>query len=75
IMTASGAGVSHWMGFFYEGQPRNICSKCKVIDHDSSLCSDRRNNRIEAESQLRDFGQALNIPQHWHQSREEIQLL
>ncbi|KAI3859688.1 hypothetical protein MKX03_031202, partial [Papaver bracteatum] len=52
-----------------EGQPRNICSKCWVIDHDSNLCSDRRKNRIEAESQLRDFlvdfGQALNIPQQW----------
>lgn len=74
IMTASGAGASHWIGFFCEGQPRNICSKCRVIDHDPNLCSDRQKNRIEAESQLRDFGQALIIPQQWCQPNEEIQL-
>ncbi|XP_026398078.1 uncharacterized protein LOC113293767 [Papaver somniferum] len=45
-----------------------------VIDHDSNLCSDRRNKRIEAGGHLRDFGQALHIPQEWRQPIEEIQL-
>ncbi|KAI3985824.1 hypothetical protein MKX01_026610, partial [Papaver californicum] len=74
ILTASGAGVSHWIGFFYEGQPRNICSECMAIDHDSTLCSERRDNRIAAEGQLGDFGQALHFPQQWRQLRDEIQL-
>ncbi|KAI3967740.1 hypothetical protein MKW92_004669, partial [Papaver armeniacum] len=74
IHTASGAGVAHWIGFFYEGQPRNICPECMVIDHDLNLCSDRRNNRIEAEGHLRDFGQALHIPQEWRQPKDVIQL-
>lgn len=45
-----------------------------VIDHDSNLCSDRRNNRIEAEGHLRDFDRALQLQQEWRQPRDEIQL-
>lgn len=75
IDVASGAGVPHWIGFFYEGQPRNICSDCLVISHDSSLCSTRRNNRLAAEGELRNFGQALHFASEWRQPRDEIQVL
>lgn len=75
IHVASGAGVPHWIGFFYEGQPRNICSDCLVISHDSSLCSTRRNNRLAAEGELRNFGQALHFASEWRQPRDEIQVL
>lgn len=61
IDVASGAGVPHWIGVFYEGQPRNIFPDYIVVDHDSSLCSTRRNNRLAAEGEVRNFGQVMQL--------------
>lgn len=59
IHAANFAGVTRWVGFHFEKQPYKLRDKCKVPDHNTRLCGDRKTQKINMERTVRNFGPAL----------------
>ncbi|XP_026417395.1 uncharacterized protein LOC113312877 [Papaver somniferum] len=56
ITTTNAAGVTRWIGFFYEKQPYCLRPECKVPNHEEIDCANMTHTRHEMEEIVRGFG-------------------
>ncbi|XP_026383705.1 uncharacterized protein LOC113279220 [Papaver somniferum] len=86
VVEPDGVFLAEW-DFFFEKQPYKLCPACRVPNHDSDKCNDRRTRRINTESAIRNLGPAVEqivLPvrnpeelanlymQHGHQRRSNL---
>ncbi|XP_026416959.1 uncharacterized protein LOC113312422 [Papaver somniferum] len=74
IYVANAAGVTRWVGFFYEKQPYRLCPNCKVPDHEANPCADVTQRRIEMEEMVRGLGFPEPIYPQYRNLQEESQM-
>lgn len=74
IYAANAAGITRWVGYFYEKQPYRLCQACKVADHFDANFELMKNQRLATEETVHNFGFAETILPQARNPQEEAQL-
>lgn len=66
VKYVTNSGVSRWQKFFFERQPRAICTECYVINHNKGACKDAAEYFLKAHEKPYFFWESYQCQENYY---------